>query len=221
MAGSRIVLISFVLFFYVSPLLAGETNRSKDLQVAKNSADIFSRQNREEIPRKLRIDENYVFYDIEGTSIAELNQQMRQVGNKWNDGKTYAALTTWEIRYNYDTIEEGDNYSIKSVVTDVSVVYHLPRIAVASAAPELWETYMKNLKVHELGHKDISVKAADEINQTLAALGSFRSKTELEREANRLVKAKFKQLKELHIAYDDDTNHGIKQGAILAESDPA
>lgn len=226
MTGRRLFRIVFVLLFCASPVLAGEANTSSNLEVAKNSADDNPfRQNRQEASRKLRIEESYAFYDIEGTSVAELKQQMRQGGTRWNDGKVYAALTTWDIRYNYEITEEAGNYSIKSAETDISVVYLLPnRIAAADAAPEplagQWETYMKHLREHEYGHKDISVKAAAEINLALAALRGFSSREKLEKEVKRLVAAKFKRLKELQIAYDDETSHGIKQGAILAVSDP-
>lgn len=226
MTGRCLLPIVFALFFCASPTLAGVANSSEHLHVVKNSADenLF-RQKSQEVPRAVRLDESYDFYDIEGSSVAELKQQMRQAGTKWNDGKVYAALTTWDIRYHYDITEEAGTYSLKSVVTDISVVYHLPNWTdVASAAPELagqWETYMKHLMEHEYGHKDLSVKAAAEISQALAELGSFSSKEQLEKNVKRLVEAKFKRLKELQIAYDDETRHGIQQGAVLAASDPA
>jgi predicted secreted Zn-dependent protease len=225
MTGRRIFQIIFVLLFCASPLLAADVNISNNLQITKNYADDDSfRQKRHEVPRTLRINENYDFYDIEGTIFAELKQQMRQKGTKWNDGKIYAALTTWDIRYKYEITEESGNCRIRSVVTDISAVYHLPNwTAVAAAAPELagkWETYMKHLMEHEYGHKDISVKVAAEINQALAGLGSFSSKEELEKEAKRLVKAKLTRLRELQIAYDEETDHGLKQGVLLEASEP-
>ena len=203
MTGRRLLRVIFVLLFCASPLLAGESDTSKNLQVAKIITDDNPfQQKRQEVPRKLRINENYSFYDIKGTNVSELKREMRQGGTKWNDGKVYAALTTWDIRYNYDITSEAGKYSIKSVVTDIDVVYHLPnRIAVAAAASGQlsgqWKTYMDRLKEHEFGHKDISVKAATEINEILAGLGSFSSKKELQKEAKRLVEAKLKQLKEL------------------------
>lgn len=213
--------IIFVLLFCASPLLADEANTSNKLHaVISTNDDKPSRQKIREASRKLRIEENYSFYDIEGASIDELKLKMRLSGTKWNDGKVYAALTTWDIRYNYEITGEAGNYSIKSVVTDISLVYRLPnRIPIPAADSELlaiqWETFMKHLKEHEYGHKDISVKAAAEINQILASMGSFKSREELDKEAKRLAKATFRKLKKLHIDYDDDTNHGIKQGAIL------
>jgi len=226
MSWNSLLQIIFVLLFCASTLLAGEANTSRKHHDVKVKVDDKPfRLKIREASRKLRIEESYSFYDIEGASIDELKLKMRLGGTRWNDGKVYAALTTWDIRYNYEITEEAGQYSIKSVVTDISLVYRLPnRIAVPVADSELlalqWETFMKHLKEHEYGHKDISVKAAAEINQTLASLAGFNSREELDKEAKRLAKAKFKQLKKLHVDYDDDTNHGIKQGAILTPSRP-
>jgi len=225
LTGRHLFGIIFVVIFSASPLLADEADLYQHPHDEKNSADENSFQHkRHGASCRLRIDESFEYYDIEGSNISELKQQMRQRGTKWNDGKVYAALTTWDIRYNYEITEKAGIYSVKSVATDISVGFHLPnRIAVA-ATPELlagqWDKYMQNLIEHEYGHKDISVKAAAEINQTLASLESFSSKEKLDNEAKRLVAAKFKRLKELHIAYDEETRHGIKQGAILVASGP-
>lgn len=221
----RLITIFVVLFFCAAPVFANETNLS-DIKIAKYSADNpLLKYKMEEASRKLRIDEKYDFYDIKGTSIAELKHQMKQGGTKWNDGKVYAALTTWDIQYDYEIIEKNGSYSIKSVATDISVVYILPnRVTAEADAPDLqaveWRKYMDRLKEHEYGHKDISVKTAAEINEALASLGSFSSRADLDKSAKLLVEAKFKQLKKLQIAYDEETQHGITQGAILAESYP-
>ena len=222
----RFISIFVVLFFCAAPALADKGN-VPDIQTAKSTdADNpLLKSKMEEASRKLRIDERYNFYDIKGTSIKELKQQMKLGGTKWSDGKVYAALTTWDIQYNYEIIEKNGSYSIKSVATDISVVYILPnRVTTATDGPDLqagdWGKFMDHLKEHEHGHKDISVKTAAEINEALASLGSTSSKADLDKVAKLLVEAKFKQLKKLHIAYDEETQHGITQGAILAESYP-
>ncbi|MHB8122130.1 MAG: DUF922 domain-containing protein [Desulfuromonadaceae bacterium] len=215
-----------MLFFCAAAVLADEGNASV-IQTAKSSdADNpLLKYKTGEASRNLRIDEKYNFYDIKGSSIAELKQQMKRGGTKWNDGKVYAALTTWDIQYDYEIIEKNGRYSIKSVATDISVVYILPnRVTAATDAPDLhageWGKFMDHLKEHEYGHKDISVKTAAEINEALASMGSTSSKADLDKAAKLLVEAKFKQLKKLQIAYDEETQHGITQGAILAESHP-
>lgn len=219
------ILIFVVLFFSSTQVLAVD-GKVSEIQTSKNNQSDNALLNyKAGEASKLRIDEKYYYYDIRGTSIAELKQQIKLGGAKWHDGKVYAALTTWDIKYNYQIIEKDGSYSIKSVVTDVSVAYILPnRITPAVDAPDLqaevWGNYMDRLKEHEYGHKNISVKVTAEINEALASLGGVSSKTELDRRAKLLVQEKFKQLKKLQIAYDEETQHGITQGVLLAESHP-
>jgi predicted secreted Zn-dependent protease len=143
---------------------------------------------------------------------------MKHQGTKWDDGKTYAALTTWNINFRYDITDDDGRCAVKKVRTDVDIVYHLPR-RITTANPvftPMWDRYMRHLKKHEYGHKDITVKMAGEINEVLASLPSFSSTQALEREAKRRTDEKLQQLKELQLAYDNETRHGETQGAILA-----
>jgi len=175
-----------------------------------------------EVSCELKIKERYEYYDVNGGSIGDLQKQIKENGTKWNDGKTYAAVTNWDIRYDYDVLNDNGRCSVKSAKTDVSIVYHLPRRIIspssASLAP-VWDDYMAHVKVHEFGHKDIAVKTAGEINEALASLGSFPSKKELEREAKRVVNEKLQQMKDAQVAYDARTRHGETQGAILSAKD--
>ena len=171
-----------------------------------------------EVPRELKIKEKFEFYDITGATVGELGRQMRKNGTSWKDGKEYAAVTRWDIHYNYDIFSGDGGCSVKSVKTDVDIVYHLPRRLSSGADSKLaaqWDIYLAHLKQHEFGHKDIAVKAAAEINEILASLPSFKSRAELEQEANRRTRQKFQWMKEVQIKYDDDTRHGETQGAIL------
>jgi len=164
------------------------------------------------------VKENYQYYDIDGNCATDLLRQMREKGTKWNDGKVYAALTTWDISYHYDLAEDNGRYFLKDVTTDVDIVYHLPRRGAVKGTDPMtgvWDPYYDHLKTHEYGHKDLAVKAAAEINDALASLGSFQSKSELEDQAKALVHDKLKRLRDVQIAYDDETHHGETQGAIL------
>ena len=203
-----------------SPALAVETGASKMLIAKYDDTDNKIRQKKQEATRRLLINESYKYYDIEGRNVEELRLQMKQHGTKWNDGKVYAALTTWDIKYDYDVASEGGKFFIKSADTKIGVVIHLPRRQEDATHTEQligqWDKFMKNLREHEIGHRDLAVKAAGEVNEILVNLGSFDSKSDLAKEAKRLVQAKLKAMKEIQVAYDKDTRHGIKQGAVLS-----
>lgn len=212
--GSRYILatVTAIVMFSSSFMLA------LDADCLEISSSSFQ-QVRPEVSCELKVKEKYEYYDIDGSNVRELQKQINQHGTKWNDGRTYAAVTSWDIRYGYDVLYEGGRCSVKSVKTDVDIVYHLPRKGSSQSGPELtvlWDDYLVHVKRHEFGHKDIAVRTAGEINEMLASLKSFSSQSELEKEAKRLIDEKLRQLKEDQIDYDHETRHGETQGAVLA-----
>lgn len=218
----RFFCVVIVSMLCASPLLANQTDIPENVKLAKiNPDDIAYRPKQLDVARKLLIKEKYRYYDVAGQSVAQIRQEMKRNGTKWNDGKVYAALTSWDIRYSYDVTSENGKFLISSTATDVDIVIDMPRWnADPQASRELlgeWERYARVLKEHESGHRDLAVKAAGEINEILAGLGSFGSRAELDREAKKQAQAKLKQMKQLQIDFDEHTNHGIKQGASLAD----
>lgn len=195
---------------------------AEDASSHKGSVDNFSNLFQKAKPKlscELDVKEKYVFYDIDGASMRDLQRQMKKYGTKWKDGKDYAAVTSWDIQYSYHVFHEDGRCSVKSVRTDVEIVYHLPRWISAtpgSELNELWDKYLVHLKYHELGHKDIAVKTAAKINEILVSLASFSSQIELDQEASRRIEEKFRQLKEDQVLYDNETRHGETQGAALS-----
>jgi len=212
--------VAVIVLSSSSPLLAGAADASKPYH--QNNATIPARklqQKRAEVSCELKVRENYQYYDIAGTSASQLRKQMKENGTKWPDGRVYAAVTSWDIRYSYDISYEGGRCSVKSVKTDVEIVYQLPRSSSPELDPDLtqlWNDYLVRLKEHEFGHKDLAVKAASEINQVLVSLQGFSSDRELDREAKRRTGEKLQRLKEMQVRYDDETRHGETQGAVLA-----
>ena len=210
--------VSMMIMLCSSATLAEDAGSLQEASLRRLDGLDLSQQTRPEVSCELKVKERYQYYDVEGADVAELRKKMNQRGTKWNDGKTYAAVTSWDIRYGYDVFYEDGRCSVKSVKTSVEIVYHLPRRISSSPSPELavrWDSYMTRLKEHEFGHKDIAVKAAAEINQILASLTNFGSESELEQEVNRQTEKKFRRLKEEQVEYDDETRHGETQGAVL------
>lgn len=217
----RFTFLVLMLFFSALPLKSQGADSKDRFKIAKTDRkEYMSGIKKHDISRELKINEHFIYYDIEGSNSDELRLQMRQNGTKWKDGKIYAALTTWDIRYKYDVVSENGRYTIKTVNTDISIEYIFPRKVGATSTTSdaltvQWKKYMDSLMEHEIGHKDLAVKTAGEINETLESLGGFDSRSELDSEAGRQVQAKLKKLKEIQIEYDNHTKHGEKQGAVL------
>jgi len=173
-----------------------------------------------EAPPRVKVTEKFNLYEIDGSTPDELRTQMKRNGTTWSDGKVYAALTTWDIRYNYDIKSSNGRYYLDAIKTNVDIVFHLPRLVPQKASQQLtesWNDYLTHLKTHEYGHRDIAVDIGQEIYQGLASLGTASSRKELDDTANKLVREKFQQLKQAQVDYDLETHHGKKQGAILMD----
>ncbi|MBU5614210.1 DUF922 domain-containing protein [Geomonas azotofigens] len=167
---------------------------------------------------ELKVREGYRFYDISGKTVDDLVQEIRHNGTKWNDGKVYSAMTNWDIHYKYEVACQNGRYSVKSAATRVDILYNMPRLNLATCAPDLvgaWSNYVTRLQSHEFGHKDLAVKAASEVNEMFGTLPSFGSEEELAAEIIKRTEEKFKKLKEIQVEYDHDTRHGETQGAVL------
>ena len=216
--------VSLMIILCASSLLAGDmASLEASPRTVLDKVSELSPQTRPEVQCELKVKEKYKYYDIDGADVGELRKKMNQAGTKWNDGKTYAAVTSWDIRYDYDVSYKDGRCSVKSVKTNVDIVYHLPRRVSSKLLPELtmlWDGYLTRLKEHEFGHKDIAVKTAAEINQILSSLGDFSSQSELDEEANRRAEEKFRRLKEAQVEYDVETRHGETQGAVLTDHAP-
>ncbi len=67
---------------------------------------------------RTEITEEHEYYDVSGTTAEEIRHHMTKNGTKWDDGQTYDAVTTWDIRYRYDTTREGGGCYVTSQIPD-------------------------------------------------------------------------------------------------------
>ena len=202
-----------------APVL-GEEGNAANIKLSKYLEQNLPAQPLHEELTGVKVREKIEYYDIQGATPDELRAQMKRNGTTWNDGKVYAALTTWDIRYHYDITSSNGSYHLGSITTDVDIVFHLPRLVPTRTPQQLvvsWDTYLGNLKTHEFGHRDIAVGVGREIYRELSALGSSPSRSSLDDAAQALVKGRFQRLREAQIDYDQQTRHGKRQGAVLSD----
>ncbi|UCD82683.1 MAG: DUF922 domain-containing Zn-dependent protease [Desulfobacterales bacterium] len=162
---------------------------------------------------------SYDYYDIEGRTADELRQQMNIHGVLWTNANIYDAFTAWDVKwqYQYQVTEEG--CVISAVTTTLKVEFRLPRWVNYSDGPaalqQKWDVYMQSLRQHENGHKKIGMKAAADIEQSIAALKPARTCDELAETANELGRHILSRYAEKEKAYDAQTNFGETHGAIF------
>jgi predicted secreted Zn-dependent protease len=162
---------------------------------------------------------NYDYYDIEGRTAAELRDQMNRFGVLWTDGNVYDAYTGWNVNWNYRYRITDHGCSIKSVAATLDVKIRLPRWAgYAGGQPALkkkWDLYMKSLRQHENGHKDLAVEAAIEIERAIAQLEPAATCDDLAETANETGRQIISEYAAKEREYDARTNYGEIQGAVF------
>ena len=107
---------------------------------------------------------------------------MSQNGIKWDDGKTYDALTTWNVKWNYGYDSSATGCVAQAFNATVDITFRYPRWIRGNDAVEplatKWDTYMNNLILHENGHRDMAVQqTADFVRAVTELVGSELCRT--------------------------------------------
>ena len=135
------------------------------------------------------VTEQYEYYYIAGQTETELRQQMAANGIKWDDGNTYDALTTWNVRWDYAYNCGSFGCIVDDFNASVAITFRYPSWQRNDAAPEdlatKWDSYMKNLILHENGHRDMAVQQTEELAAAVAQLPPAPSRGELARQVER------------------------------------
>jgi predicted secreted Zn-dependent protease len=163
--------------------------------------------------------ETFDYYGIHGKSAAELRRQMNLLGTEWTDGNTYDAFTRWNVTWHYRYRELAAGCAIESVTTRLDVNYRLPKwIDEPHGSAELrmqWQTYMRALKIHEKGHKNLGLAASRAIETTLLQAAPATTCDDVGRRANQMARRIIDKYVKEEKAYDARTRYGATQGAVF------
>lgn len=163
------------------------------------------------------ITEKYEYYEIRGGCEQELHGQLCRKGFSWDDGQKYDSATNWEVKWDYDYDRTDQACGADSFKVRVDIVIHYPRWDRADDAPpslmDKWDSYMKNLRHHENGHRDMVVEAANALTRSVASLPPASSCAELDRRVHALCRSRMQKLDLDQKEYDTATEHGVAQGA--------
>lgn len=161
----------------------------------------------------------YNYYSVSGETAQQLRKQMSQFGPQDSQGRRFDGWTKWNIRWTYRWYDSGDRCKITSSQVKVDIRFTMPRWQPAANASlslvQHWQRYLAALQLHENGHKDNGLKAAQEIDQILAQLPTAASCSALEVKANQSAQQIVKRYNQADIAYDQQTSHGRTQGAVF------
>jgi predicted secreted Zn-dependent protease len=165
------------------------------------------------------VTEKYEYYEIRGGCEKDLHGQLCRNGFVWDDGKKYDSATNWDVKWDYGYDRTSQACSAESFKVTVEVVFHFPKWTRTNDAPpklvEKWDAYMKNLSLHENGHRDLVVEAATGLSRSVALLPPASTCAELDREVRALCRERMQLLASDQNEYDAATDHGVSQGAVF------
>jgi len=161
----------------------------------------------------------FAHYAIHGTTDRELVSAMRSLGPANAVGKRYPGHAEWNVSWTYRWQSQGNRCSLNSPSVQLTGTITLPRWEDrGSADPALqqrWDRFLAALTVHEQGHFQNGVAAADELRRQLATLKSNKGCASLAAEVEALGRAIVEDYKQRDRQYDLDTEHGRTQDAFL------
>ncbi len=160
-------------------------------------------------------------YQIFGDTSDALRTQIRQCAPK-SGGQAaaeFTAQTNYQLTWRYDYAEIGNG---RCQVTNASVGLHINQVipqwtAPSAASPKLasqWNDFMQALTAHEQGHVSLDLQYAQML---LGDIKNFppTSCGQMPESIRHLTDTDANQLIQANDNYDETTNHGATQGAIL------
>jgi predicted secreted Zn-dependent protease len=162
------------------------------------------------------------YYQISGTTPKELRKQLDKYGPiEKETGKKFDARTDWTIEWHYYYNESSNECKIDTSRVDVTLKltftypeWKYPPDA-SSSLVDKWNTYMKNLILHEEGHASIASEGAQVIYDTIVAMPTSTTCAALEKATNATAQEQIDEIKRQEKQYDKETEHGRTQGAIF------
>lgn len=158
--------------------------------------------------------ERTIEYEVRGATSEALGAALDAAAPRV-EGRRFRGVTRWNARWRFRTTPSGFSCEITDVEVRLTVTTTVPRWdPPAGAEPGLagrWADYRKALDRHEAGHRDLAVRAANDVARTLGGVrtGCAVAAEEANARADWIVE----RYRDLNRRYDVETGHGRTQGA--------
>ena len=154
------------------------------------------------------------YYDVHGSTYAELRADMRRSGPKI-DGGSFVGETRSPMRWSWRSESiGGGSCAMRDVRVSVNAQILLPRWTppanVDSSLVSEWKRFIAALETHEAGHKDISARAGHDLENQLRGMTGLCS--QLGTRASDIARRILDKADADQKRYDAETRHGITQG---------
>lgn len=161
----------------------------------------------------------YKHYTINPASLNDLVAEINRQTPVEQNGAKYHGLASWNVSWNiwWTPVENGCR--MERVQTGVDIEYIMPQLGTADEKTrQRFDAYYAALKVHEDGHGQHGVMAAQEIERVLSSMPVYATCKELEAASTRIAMDIVARFNKSDVEYDLVTQHGATQGAWLHDS---
>lgn len=159
-----------------------------------------------------------VEYEVSGDTPAALRAAMSELGPRGDDGTAYDGYARWHLRWRYGYDKDSESCAPASPRVSVALYYTMPQAATSQewtpALSRRWSRYLDALWAHELGHGELAIDYAEALQLVLLDHEGATSCGELDEVLSALGQSYLAALREEQSAYDLETDHGRKDGAV-------
>jgi predicted secreted Zn-dependent protease len=157
-----------------------------------------------------------VFYDVDGSTSAELRSALDAKGPTDESGR-HDALTKWYVNWTFDYLRGDGSCGLTHVKATLKSTFTVPRWSgdISSPLGARWQHYLDALWAHERGHAQNGVDAARYIVESISLLPSAADCDAAANAANATGDRELELARERDRAYDAETKHGATQGATF------
>jgi predicted secreted Zn-dependent protease len=160
------------------------------------------------------LESRYKFYEISGTSMAELRADMLRKGPTDEHGTPSFAYTAWGIKWDWPKLADGTPNFLNTQLSCTATIT-VPRLRPNSETPlsviREWHVLYEKILRHEHNHVLNAVGMAATIRERVRA-AALAGKIRSEREATREGHAVLDIIREFDRRYDERTHFGKSEG---------
>ncbi|MGK0289636.1 MAG: putative secreted Zn-dependent protease [bacterium] len=157
-------------------------------------------------------------YEIQGSSIQELQKEMDTKGKIKDKNRVYDAYTSWHLQWAFGIEWRKDRCGLKNIQIFTRIHRKFPKWKNQKQASlklqQHWKFYFQALKEHHNVHRDLGIAAAKKIEKLLAKV-EHPDCNYLNVVAGIRARNIIKQFVLTEIEYDKFTDYGKKTGAKL------
>ncbi len=155
------------------------------------------------------------YYDVHGRTPGDVARSMQELGAETNGNLGHGRASyrgAWHTRS--DGAGQCDLTSVRvTMVSETALPRWTPPVDTVPGVYAEWQRFMSALQQHEIGHKDISDRGAQELLDGMLALKTFCS--QVPRDLKRLTDSITAQTQRRQAAYDHLSHDGGTQGAVF------